>query len=110
MVTSMIWPPAFGCHQNVHRAAGQPSNFVAAIVTRWYCRYLRLARAVACSCLAWRTGDFTAHVVMLTSSLPGPEAALMIVFRPGVITQDCGPASLNPASVPASLALTWSQT
>ena len=30
----------------------------------------------------------------------------MIVIKPAVITQDCGPASRNPASVPAWLAVT----
>lgn len=106
-IVSSITPLlAFGCHQKVHRAAFQPSNVVPEIEIRWYCRYLPEAFAFACSFLASRSGAFTAQVDMLTSSLPGPEVGLMSVFKPGVITHDCGPASRNPASVPAWLAVT----
>src|SRR6185437_564797 len=101
IVTSITSLVAFGCHQNVQRAAGQPWNFVPAMAIRWYCRYFPAAFAFACSRRAHRTGPLTGHDDMLTSSLPGPEVGLMIVFKPGVTTQDCGPASLNPASVPA---------
>jgi hypothetical protein len=99
MVTSMMLPPAVGCHQNVHRAAGQPSNFVPEIGdTRWYRRYLPVALALAWSRRACRTGALTTHVDMLTPSLPGPEVGLITVFGPGVTTHEAGPASRNPAS------------